>query len=136
MNFTATPIERDRLEEYSVIGWDRRGYLAKLGDAVSQLVNALIGGAPDESLSGRSYRICVLQAGTAPLRWRIVRRAAEAIFWLKDRGNHTQIAFWEDVYRARARARAAEPIAAAVGLRTWDSGDTLAPQPPTASAPE
>lgn len=37
-------------------GWDNRSYFGKLGDAISQLGNALIGGAPDESLSGRSWR--------------------------------------------------------------------------------
>jgi len=117
--------------------WDHRPWIARAGDALSQFFNVwMLNGMPDETISGRSYRIVILQARPAPLRWRLIRGAAEALFWIKDRGNHTQIAFWEDVYRARARARAAEPIAAAVGLRTWDSGDTLAPQPPTASAPE
>lgn len=107
MNFTATPIERDRLEEYSVIGWDRRGYLAKLGDAVSQLVNALIGGAPDESLSGRSYRIVMLQQAGAPWRWQAIHRAAELLFFWQG-GRHTENAFFADLERAAARARAAE----------------------------
>lgn len=129
-------LDREALEEYGVLGWDRRSYAARLADACSQLANTLIGGMPDETLSGRSYRICVLQAGTAPLRWRIVRRAAEAIFWIKDRGNHTQIAFWEDVYRARARARALDYIGPAIELRTWGEGDSLRRIDPTRTAQE
>lgn len=129
MRFVATKgHERDALEEYGALGWDRRSYLARLGDAVSQLANTLLGGMPDESLSGRSYRICILQEGRAPWRWRAVRRAAELLFFWDD-GNHTQLAFWNDVFRSRARGRAVELFAQAVSLQTWDGGGSLHPQP-------
>lgn len=121
---TATHIESAMLDEYMVRGWDRRSWLAKVGDAISQLANAIAGGAPDESLSGRSYRICILEQ-SPPLRWRIVRSAAEALFWIKDRGNHTQLAFWEDVYRSRSRGRAADLFDRAVALRTFDAQRSL-----------
>ena len=107
--------------------WDTRGYFAKLGDALSQLGNAMIGGAPDESLSGRSYRITVLGGEHPPLFWMAIRYAAEAIFWISDRGNHCQLAFWEDIYRARSRAAVANDIADAVALQTFGSGDSLQP---------
>lgn len=104
--------------------WDTRGYFAKLGDALSQLGNALIGGAPDESLSGRSYRINVLTDGDGPIFWELVGFIAEWIFFWQD-GNHCQLAFWEDIYRARSRAAVANDIAEAVSLQTFGSGDSL-----------
>lgn len=104
--------------------WDIRGYFAKLGDSLSQLGNALIGGAPDESLSGRSYRITVLAEGEPPIFWSLVGWIAEWIFFWQD-GNHCQLAFWEDIYRARSRAAVAESIADAVALHTFGPGDSL-----------
>lgn len=116
----------DKLEEYGLLGWDRRPRLRIIGDAISQLANSCLpGGAADESLSGRSYRIVVLQQGGALWFWRAVRWCAEALFWVWDRGNHTQLAFWEDVYRSRARARALDYIAPAIELQTWGGGDSL-----------
>lgn len=92
--------------------WDGRPYLRRVGDAVSQLFNALFGGASDESLSGRSYRLAgpdLRLRNGAPdhprLRWRFVRAAAELLFWRIDKGRHTELAFWEDVERSAARAR-------------------------------
>lgn len=111
--------------------WDLRSYPARVGDAISQLANALIGGAPDESLSGRSYRIVELQADRPPIFWQVVRWCAEALFWIKDRGDHCQLAFWEDVMRARARAVAADLAAEAIGLQTFGSGDSLRREPVT-----
>lgn len=104
--------------------WDTRGYLAKLGDALSQLGNALLGGAPDESLSGRSYRIAVLADDDGPIFWELVGFIAEWIFFWQD-GNHCQLAFWEDIYRARSRAAVANDIADAVALHTFGPGDSL-----------
>jgi hypothetical protein len=119
----ATPIEDALLEEYAIKGWDRRGRLTKIGDAISQLFNAASGGAPDESLSGRSYWKCELSANP-PLRWRIVRWCAEAIFFWQG-GNHCQLAFWEDIYRSRARGTAAELLGRAIELRTWGEQGSL-----------
>ncbi|MFK5281875.1 hypothetical protein ACI3PL_20195, partial [Lacticaseibacillus paracasei] len=87
-------------------GWDLRGYWNKLGDAISQLANALLGGAPDESLSGRSWRITTLEAENwrTPF-WRFIRAAAELIFW-RQKGNHCRLAFEEDIIRSSLRAQA------------------------------
>lgn len=106
--------------------WDTRPYLRKLGDAISQLGNAAIGGAPDESLSGRSYRITELSPKRPPIFWQAIRWCAEAIFWYWDRGNHAQLAFWEDIYRSRSRAAVAKDIATAIELQTWGTSDSLA----------
>lgn len=96
--------------------WDTRPYLRRVGDALSQLLNALSGGASDESLSGRSYRLAgpdLRLRNGAPdsprLRWRFVRATAELLFWRLDKGRHTELAFWEDVARSAARAREFDP---------------------------
>lgn len=132
MNYTATPIESELLEEFVTKGWDRRGYFARLGDSLSQMANVLLAnGAPDESMSGRSYRSVIL-SDSPKLRWRIVRRAANLLFfWQED---HCQLAFWEDVYRSRARGTAADLLDRAVGLRTIDVEGSLGAA--TASATE
>jgi hypothetical protein len=89
--------------------WDERPYLQRAGDALSQLANAwfTVGGMPDESLSGRSYRNTTLasrKGKKVKLRWRIVRLLAEALFWYRDRGKHTELDYWEDVYSSLKRA--------------------------------
>jgi hypothetical protein len=106
--------------------WDLRPRFRIIGDAISQLFNACHpGGAADESLSGRSYRITELSGDRPPIYWQLVRWAAEALFWYWDRGNHCQIAFWEDVFRCRSRAAVADAMATAIELQTWGSGDSL-----------
>lgn len=100
-------LDREALEQYGVLGWDRRSYAARLADACSQLANTLIGGMPDETLSGRSYRIVMLQQAGAPWRWQAIHRAAELLFFWQG-GRHTENAFFADLERAAARARAAE----------------------------
>ena len=92
-------------------GWDNRSYFGKLGDGLSQLGNALLGGAPDESLSGRSWRETELEARqwNTPL-WRIVRFIAEAIFYWRDKGKHCRLAFEEDIIRSSLRAQALPTI--------------------------
>lgn len=86
--------------------WDNRPYLAKLGDAISQLFNALAGGAPDESLSGRSWRITKLEpTNSRTWFWEVIKFAAEALFYIRDRGQHTRLAFEEDVTRSYNRGK-------------------------------
>jgi hypothetical protein len=92
-------------------GWDNRSYFGKLGDAISQLGNALIGGAPDESLSGRSWRETELEDQDWNTSfWRLIRFAAEAIFYWRDKGNHCRLAFEEDIIRSSLRAQALPTI--------------------------
>lgn len=88
--------------------WDKRPYLQRVGDALSQFVNVVLAnGMPDESLSGRSYRMTRLV--TEPkLHWRIVAFCAEVLFWPIDRGEHCEAAFWQDIDRSGARWRAAK----------------------------
>lgn len=85
--------------------WDDRSWLARLGDATSQFFNVLLfNGMPDESISGRSWRNTELK--NPPLkRWYITRYAAEVLFWFRDRGNHCEAAFYEDIERSRKRAK-------------------------------
>lgn len=88
--------------------WDKRSYLQRSGDAISQFANVLFAnGMPDESLSGRAFRQTRLV--TEPkLRWRVVAFFAELLFWFADRGNHCEAAFWQDIDRAGVRWRAAK----------------------------
>jgi hypothetical protein len=82
---------------------DRRPYLQRVGDALSQAINVvLLNGDPDESISGRSYRMTAL---TTPSRnrWWIARWIAEAVFFW-ERGQHTRLAYEQDLERARVRA--------------------------------
>jgi hypothetical protein len=53
-------------------------YLLHLLIAIDQLANALLGGAPDETLSARAYR--AEQQGK--LLGRVFRPLIDAIFWL------------------------------------------------------
>lgn len=107
-------------------GWDNRPYGQRLGDATSQWFNALLGGASDESLSGRSYRLAGPDLGLrdgAPLtpkrRWRFVRAAAELLFWVSDRGRHTEKAFWKDVQRSDLRAKTLKRFDPLVTVPRW-----------------
>ena len=112
--------------------WDLRSRFRIIGDAISQLANACHpGGAADESLSGRCYRVTELAGDRPPIYWQLVRWAAEALFWYWDRGDHCQLAFWEDIYRCRSRAAVAEDIATAIELQTWGAGDSLPPNDQT-----
>lgn len=89
--------------------WDNRPYLQRLGDAISQLANVLLfDGAPDESLSGRSYQNTVLRnrlGRPVKLRWRVIRLLAELLFWPLDHWQHTESAYWQDIERATLRAK-------------------------------
>lgn len=88
--------------------WDRRPYLQRLGDVLSQFLNVwLANGMPDESLSGRAYRNITLTI-EPKLRWRVVAFCAEVLFWPIDRGEHCHSAFWQDIDRAGVRWRAAK----------------------------
>lgn len=97
-------------------GWDRRPYKRRVGDAFSQLINTIFGGMPDESLSGRSYRLAGPEPALRQYRpvkpiWHFVRQAAEWLF-KSERGQHTRLAFWEDIERSEVRARAAATLKA------------------------
>ena len=78
-----------------------------MGDALSQFVNTwFFDGAPDESLSGRSYfNTVIAEKEGRPVRtvWKVVRFLAEALFYYRDRGEHTRLAFIEDIERAGLR---------------------------------
>lgn len=88
--------------------WDKRPYLQRVGDALSQFFNVTwANGMADESLSGRAYRMT--RFVTEPkLRWRVVAFCAEVLFWPVDRGAHCEAAFWQDIDRAGVRWRAAK----------------------------
>ncbi len=99
--------------------WDQRSYLVKLGDAFSQLLNTILGGAPDESLSGRSWRRTALQPKNwnTPFWW-FIRYMSEVMFWVRDEGNHSRLAFEEDVVRSSLRAKALSSLL----IQYWGRG--------------
>lgn len=82
-----------------------------MGDALSQFINTwCFNGNPDESLSGRSYFNTVIaerEGRKVHTVWVVVRFLAEALFYYKDRGKHTRLAFIEDIERAGERYEAA-----------------------------
>ena len=88
--------------------WDARPYLQRVGDALSQFANVVLAnGMPDESLSGRAYRMTRFTTGPK-LRWRLVAFCAEVLFFPIDKGDPCESAFWQDVDRAGVRWRAAK----------------------------
>jgi len=85
---------------------DNRSYFVRVGDAISQLINTvLFNGDPDESISGRSYRSFKLRDSDNKL-WAITYYAAEGVFWLRDRGIHCKLAYYEDIERWDVRIKA------------------------------
>lgn len=90
--------------------WDRRPYLQRVGDALSQLVNTIVfNGMPDESISGRAWRNTAIRFNRGQkvkVRWWILRLLAETLFWPIDRWDHCRLAFWQDVMRSADRASA------------------------------
>lgn len=108
--------------------WDNRPYWQRGADTISQLLNAwLFNGASDESLSGRSYQNTVLRARfglPVQRRWRVIRLLAEWLFWLRDHGQHTELAYWQDIERATLRAKWLRQAPGFAVCRTT-------PQPPT-----
>lgn len=82
--------------------WDQRSYLVRIGDSISQLINVvLLNGMPDESVSGRSYRNYKM---LNIKRWAVMYYLAEALFYVRDRGDHCRLAFIEDIDRSRMRS--------------------------------
>ena len=91
--------------------WDKRPRSQRMGDALSQFANTwFFNGQPDESLSGRSYFNTVIaerEGRPVCTFWKVVRFLAEALFYYRDRGDHTRLAFIEDIERAGFRYEAA-----------------------------
>lgn len=78
---------------------DTRSYLVRVGDAISQLLNTVIfDGDPDESISGRSYRNFKLGQSDNKI-WIATYYIAEWLFWIRDKGNHCRMAYYEDFER-------------------------------------
>ena len=59
--------------------------------ALTQLVNALLGGWPDESTSARAHR------QQHKRRWRVTRRVVNAVFWWEP--DHCQAAYFAEKAR-------------------------------------
>lgn len=69
-------------------------YLLRVGDALSQLGNVIIGGKnPNESISGRAWR---LRSRTG---WGIARKAIDLLFFFDK--NHCHMSYVADLQRAR-----------------------------------
>lgn len=83
--------------------FDQRSWGQRLGDATSQWANvAFLNGQPDESISGRSWRL------RRHRFWRVMGRCANALF--RD-PEHCRLAYEQDLMRARIRARTVHPTA-------------------------
>jgi hypothetical protein len=79
---------------------DNRPYLVRVGDLASQALNTiLLGGSPDESTSGRSYRQGVLQDHKG---WSLMRRFVDGLFSVYEE-DHCKKAYYADLERAKAR---------------------------------
>lgn len=64
-------------------------YITKVMMAASHLLNALLGGAPDEMLSARAWRLSFFDR-----RWEVVRIALDTVFFWEE--SHCMNAFdWE-----------------------------------------
>lgn len=71
------------------------GYHVAIG--FDQFINAILGGAADETLSSRTYRGAVL-AKQPKQKWRMAFRVIEALFfWQK--GQHCRIAYQSELKR-------------------------------------
>lgn len=83
--------------------FDNRSYLVRVGDAMSQLFNTIfLNGDPDESISGRSYRCYILKQSNLKI-WALTYHLAEIFFYMRDRGEHCKLAFFEDMERWKRR---------------------------------
>lgn len=79
---------------------DNRSYLVRVGDLVSQALNTiLLGGAPDESTSGRSYRQGDLQGHKG---WALMQKFVDALFSVFEQ-DHCKKAYHADLERAKLR---------------------------------
>lgn len=79
---------------------DKRPYLVRVGDLASQALNTiLLGGTPDESTSGRSYRQGVLQGHKG---WSQMRKLVDWLFSGYEQ-EHCKKAYEADLERARRR---------------------------------
>ena len=85
--------------------WDKRTYLQRLGDAISQFVNvALLNGMTDESISGRCWRNVMLHEDPK-FRWELLFFTAEFLMYPIDKGQHCKLAYQQDIARSQQRSR-------------------------------
>lgn len=79
---------------------DKRPYLVRVGDLVSQALNTIVfNGTPDESTSGRSYRQGVLGGHKG---WSRMRRFVDGLFSIYEQ-DHCKKAYEADLERAKLR---------------------------------
>jgi hypothetical protein len=82
----------------------RRPYLIRVGDWMSAGLNTLLlGGAPDESTSGRSWREGELEGNPV---WQRRRERIDWLIWWE--ADHCRRAYAADLERARVRVERAE----------------------------
>ena len=72
-------------------------WLYHVSIAFDQFINAVLGGAADETLSSRTYRGAVL-AKRPKRKWRIAFRVIEALFFW-EKGQHCRIAYESELSR-------------------------------------
>ncbi|WP_075320053.1 DNA helicase UvrD [Histophilus somni] len=70
--------------------------------AVDQLLNAVFGGAADETFSSRCYRGAVL-AKKPKKRWRVIHKIVETLFFW-EKGEHCKIAYQSELERKQYSA--------------------------------
>ena len=86
--------------EAYVARYARRPYWLSLLIALDQLVNALLWGYVDETLSSRAYRSAQLRT-PAKRRWRLAEQLINTLFWRDRVGElrHCQLAYLGELAR-------------------------------------
>ena len=74
-------------------------YLLRVGSALSQLLNVVLffGTRPNESISGRSYRMSM----DGVRRWNYLRMLLDAIWRLFGQHEHCKLAYYADIKQAK-----------------------------------
>lgn len=72
MEFTLVPYHESNREVYKM-------YFKKVLIAIDQLINVLFGGAIDEMLSARAYRMDVYEKSKF---WKVIRKFIDSLFFL------------------------------------------------------
>ena len=75
---------------------NKRPYWRRLGDAASRFGNALIGGSPAETISGRAYR----EAKAGSIRWQRIKVWIDRVFKLFGERAHCRRTHERDLERA------------------------------------
>ena len=74
-----------------------KSYCYHVAIAFDQFINAILGGAADETLSSRTYRGAVLSE-KPKRKWQVMHRTIETLFFW-EKGKHCQTAYESELNR-------------------------------------